>query len=129
MTLSKKDNRYGIIATKSFSGGLAFIAYNYDETDDNLDATDELVIDVKGLMKKAKLKVSESSLDRRNNNTFRAWEKAGRPAVSKNVDISSLEVAAQLKLTDKYEIRTDDKGETQLKISLQRHSMKLIQLH
>ena len=126
---SKKDNRYGIIATKSLTGNLAFIAYNYDETDDNLDDMDELEIDVKGLKKEAKMKVSETSLDRQHNNTYRAWEKAEYPKSSKGQDISDIIKAGDLSVTKGFEIKTDKDGNVKLKLSLQRHSMKLIELN
>jgi xylan 1,4-beta-xylosidase len=125
---SKKDNRYGLIATKSGRGDLSFIAYNYDETDDNLDDVDELEIDIKGLNKGANIKISETSLDRENNNTYRAWEKAGRQESSKGQNISNIRKEGDLSSTKGYEIKTNKEGNTKLKLSLQRHSMKLIEL-
>jgi xylan 1,4-beta-xylosidase len=125
---SKKDNRYGIIATKSSNGTLAFIAYNYDETDDSLDDVDELEIDLKGLESVVKMKVSEISLDRNNNNTYRAWLKSEKPESSKNQNILNIKNAGELMVTDSYEIVTDKEGNAKLKLRLQRHSMKLIEL-
>ncbi|MFY0653180.1 MAG: hypothetical protein JXQ96_14155 [Cyclobacteriaceae bacterium] len=126
---SKKDNRFGVIATKSKNGSLVFIAYNYDETDDAMDKVDELEIDLIGLTKGSDIKVSETSLDRENNNTYRAWERSGRPNSSKGQNISNIRKSGNLSATKNHDIKTDKGGNLRLKISLKRHSMKLIELN
>lgn len=126
---SRKDNRLGIIASKSPNESLAFIAYNYDETDDNLDNVDELVIDIKGLEKNAKLEVFETSLDRENNNTYRVWQNSHRPASSKGKNVAGIQEAGNLSVTKEYGIKTDKDGKVKLKLELQRHTMKLIELN
>ncbi|MEQ9288016.1 MAG: hypothetical protein RIG77_13950 [Cyclobacteriaceae bacterium] len=126
---SRKDNRFGVIASKSPNEGVAFIAYNYDETDDNLDDVDELVIDIKGLEKNIKLAVFETSLDRENNNTYRAWQDSQRPRSSKGKNVARIQEAGNLSATKDYEIKTDADGHVKLKLGLQRHSMKLIELN
>ncbi len=126
---SRKDNRFGLMATKSEDDTLTFIAYNYDETDNQLEKLDELMITVKGLKKNSKVRISEISMDRINNNTYRTWEQEGKPSSSSGVDISAIEKSGVLKSTNDYLIETNDEGSAKLKLSLIRHSMKLIELN
>jgi len=125
---SKKDNRLGILATKSRNDTIALIAYNYKEADQNLNISDNLVVNIKGLETNTKYKLVETSLDQTNNNTFATWEKMGRPATSQNIDLRPLEKAGKLKSTGQRRFRTNNQGVAQIKLKLKRHSMKLIQI-
>ena len=68
-------------------------------------------------------------MDRINNNTYRTWEQEGKPSSSSGVDISTIEKSGVLKSTNDYLIETNDEGSAKLKLSLIRHSMKLIELN
>jgi len=125
---SKKDNRLGILATKSQNYTIALIAYNYEEADQNLNISDNLVVNIKGLETNTKYKLVETSLDQTNNNTFTTWEKMGRPATSQNIDLRPLEKAGKLKSTGQRRFRTNNQGVAQIKLKLKRHSMKLMQI-
>ncbi|NQU52306.1 MAG: hypothetical protein HQ522_07175 [Bacteroidetes bacterium] len=98
---SKKDNQFGILATKSKLEEIVLIAYNYEEDEKDLDRSDDLQVELKGLKANATYNLVETSLDQTNNNTFAAWEKIGSPANSKNVDLLTLQKAAELSPTHK----------------------------
>lgn len=124
---SQKDSRFGVLATKSGKNEkVNLIAYNYNETDDDLSINDEVKIALKGLQKNQTFSVSEISMDRSNNNTYRAWEEAGKPSKSEGVDVSRIKDAGELKETSTYAFETDADGKAILIVNLQRHSMKLI---
>ena len=125
---SEKDNRLGILATRSQNDSIALIAYNYEEADQNLNASDTLVLNIKGLVANTIYKWVETSLDQANNNTFSTWDRMGRPATSRNIDLSPLEKAGKLKSTGQHSFRTDDQGVAQIIVKLKRHSMKLLQI-
>lgn len=124
---TQKDSRFGALATKSEDKEqVTFIAYNYNETDDDLSINDEVKIELKGLQKNQTFSVSEISMDRSNNNTYRAWEEAGKPSKSEGVDVSRIKDAGELKETSTYTFETDAEGRAVLRVNLQRHSMRLI---
>lgn len=125
---AKKDNRFGILATKSMDGQLACIAYNYEETDEDLEKSATLAIDFSGLEANATYEVTEISMDRTNNNTYETWKRIGRPTSAKNIDLAPLNQAATLKPTWTHKIQTNEKGSMTLKLDLENHSMKLLQL-
>ncbi len=118
--------RYGVVATKSSENEVQFIVYNYNETDDNLSISDEIEIEITGL-KTGKYKADEYSMDRENNNTYRAWQKQGMPKTSNDADLVSLNRAAELSVT-RSSTRNTDNGNLMLSLKLPRHSMKLIKI-
>ena len=123
-----KDSRFGVIATKSKDGALAFIVYNYDETDDDLLIVDEISLDLMGLNSGKTLVVTETSLDRKHNNTYREWERRGRPEKSIGNDVTAIKTSGELNSTATFNIESDKSGKGKLNLELSRHSMKLIEI-
>jgi len=124
----EKDSRFGVIATKTKDGNLAFIVYNYDETDDDLSIIDEIDIEILGLSSNMELMITETSLDREHNNSYREWERSGRPEQSRGNDVTAIKNAGELKSTATFNIKTDKSGKAKLDLELSRHSMKLIEI-
>jgi beta-xylosidase len=123
----QKDNRLGVLATKSPSGQISLIAYNYVEGETEINESDKLVLNFSGLQPNTTYQFVETSLDRTNNNTYTTWKAMGEPANSNGLDLSPLQKAGQLTSTGQGDFNTNEKGESQLKLMLQRHSMRLIQ--
>jgi xylan 1,4-beta-xylosidase len=124
----RKDNQFGILATKSNSNAITFIAYNYEEDENDLDRTDELEITLTGLKAKSSYKIVETCMDKTNNNTYAAWQKMGSPSNSKNIDLTPLKKSAEISSTAEYTFKSDEKGVAKINLSLLRHSMKLIEI-
>jgi beta-xylosidase len=122
VTGPKPGGRNGLMATKS-ENNLQLLAYNFQETDDCLENEDTFVINLKQLPEEGKLTVKEYRMDRLHNNTFRKWEKMGRPAGEENV-IQKLREEGKLKPTNTFTI-TNHRGQAVLDIRLPRHSMSL----
>jgi xylan 1,4-beta-xylosidase len=118
--------RYGVLATKSSKKEVQLIVYNYNETDDNLNISDDIAIDLSGLAK-GNYTIEEYSLDRENNNTYREWQKQGSPKTSKDADLKSLQKAADLSVTKSSKGKSTN-GDIKLEMKLPRHSMKLIKI-
>ncbi len=123
-----RNSRLGLIATKSDDRALALLAYNYEETDDRLDHVDEVAVTVHGLEPGGAYAVAVTALDRRHNNTYRAWQAAGQPASAAGTDIAAIRDAARLETTATYEATADDRGVATLHLQLERHSMQLVEL-
>ena len=125
---NEKDSRFGVLATKSDSGNLSLIIYNYNETDDNLAVADDIILNFSGLYEGKTFSVTEINLDREHNNTYREWERSGRPNRSRANDISSIRNAGELTATGSFSIESNEKGNAQIALKLSRHSMKLIEI-
>jgi xylan 1,4-beta-xylosidase len=123
-----KDSRFGLLATASNDKDLAFITYNYDETDDDIEKADGVSVKITGLVKGQKYLVKITKLDRRHNNTYRAWQRLGQPESSAGTDITMIRRAGELQPSDEFEVMVDENGELKLDLQLHRHSMQLIEL-
>lgn len=119
--------RIGILATRSSQKEIELIVYNYNETDDDLTISDEINVQMSGLAK-GSYTIEEYSLDRNNNNTYRAWQKQGSPKTSKDADLKKLKAAADLAITNSS-TKNNSNGKMDLNLSLPRHSMKLIKVY
>jgi xylan 1,4-beta-xylosidase len=93
-----KGGRLGVIATKSLNNEIEMIAYNYNETDEDTNISDTLEINISGLTNRS-YSVEEYSMDRENNNTYRAWVKQGSPNTLGDADLKALQTASELKAT------------------------------
>ena len=118
--------RHGVLATKSSDKEIQMIVYNYNETDDDLAVSDKVDIKLSGLMD-GTYSVEEYCMDRKNNNTYRTWEKQGSPITSGEADMTSLQKAAELSVTNTTQKQTNN-GRMELELSLPRHSMILIKV-
>lgn len=118
--------RIGVLATRSSDKEIQMIIYNYNETDDELTILDNIDIQISGLVI-GDYTIEEFSLDRKNNNTYRTWEKQGSPKTSKDADLESLRKAADLSLTNSFRLK-NTANDLELKLKLPRHSMKLIKI-
>jgi|GEM_PF-322918 len=125
---SAKDNRLGILATRSEGDSIALLAYNYDEYDQHKDKCERLVVDIIGLEANTGYDLTETSLDKTNNNTYTTWEKMGRPPASRKMDLRLMEQAGNLRPTGQHAFLTDSQGAAQIELTLEPHSMKLIQI-
>lgn len=119
-------SRIGVLATRSSDKEIQMIIYNYNETDDELTILDNIDIQISGLVI-GDYTIEEFSLDRKNNNTYRTWEKQGSPKTSKDADLESLRKAADLSVTNSFRLKNTD-NDLELKLKLPRHSMKLIKI-
>ncbi len=118
--------RLGVVATKSSDKEIQMIVYNYNETDDNFAVSDQVIINISGITDGI-YSIEGYSLDRENNNTYRAWEKQGSPKKSGEADMTNLKKSAELSVTTTTQKQTDN-GRMELELSLPRHSMVLIKL-
>lgn len=128
VTRRKKDNRLGVLATKSRNGQIALIAYNYEETSKKCGKVEKIVMDIRGLKPNTSYTIIETILDKGNNNTYSAWEKMGSPATSKNIDLTTLQKAGKLTPTKQGDLLSNEEGIAQLELKLEGHSMNLIQI-
>jgi xylan 1,4-beta-xylosidase len=122
------EHQMGILASRSDGDTLAMIVYNYLESDPLKGETQTLQIEFSGLRRNGEYLFSEIPLDRTNNNTYFAWKAIGKPASSRGIDLSTLNEAANLTVTDSYVIQANRKGNARLKLDLERHSMKLLKI-
>jgi len=125
---SAKDNRLGMLATRSEGDSIALIAYNYEEDDQHKDKGERLVVDIMGLEANTGYDLTKTSLDQTNNNTYTTWEKMGRPPASRKIDLGPMEQAGKLRPTGQQAFRTNSKGAAQIELTLEPLSMKLIQI-
>jgi hypothetical protein len=124
----KKDNQFGILATRAKSNDITLIAYNYEEDEVDLNLEDELFITINRLQPNTTYKIAETLMDNKNNNTYAVWKNEGSPATPSNVNESLIKNAGELEQTSQSRIETNAEGVTQLKLTLKRHSMKLIEI-
>ncbi len=125
---ANKDNQFGILATCEKNSDISFIAYNYEEGSYGSGFDDELDITLNGLQPNATYKISESSMDGINNNTYSAWKNAGSPGKAAGNKLSSLRNAAAVKETGENRFKTNRDGVVQLKLPLKGCSMKLVEI-
>ncbi len=118
----KPGGRYGLLATRS-EKALQILAYNFQETDDHLNLDDNFVINMEQLPGEGELIVKEYRMDRMHNNTYRKWERMGKPEADEEV-IRQLREEGELNVTNTFTIRYRD-GQALLENRLPRHSMCL----
>ncbi len=123
---SRTGRRVGTMATKSSEREIELLVYNYNETDDDFAISDQVNVQVLGLPD-GEYSVEKYRLDRENNNTYRAWQKQGSPKTSKDADMESLKIAAELTITNSAKKQSVD-GELLLNFALPRHSMMLLKI-
>lgn len=115
--------RLGIIPTIG-SKIMAFIVYNFNETDDDLSKTDQLRIDVKSLIPDTRYKYKIYRLNREYNNSYSEWLKIGAPSVPGKLPADWPEKVNNLEFENKI-ISSDLSGTLSFNIILPRHSLKL----
>lgn len=118
----KPGGRFGLLATRS-KKDLQILAYNFQETDDNFNQEDNFVINLEHLSGEGELTVKEYRMDRLHNNTYRKWERMGKPEADKEI-IRQLREEGALKVTNTFTIRNRG-GKALWKDRLARHSMCL----
>lgn len=116
-------DRLGILPTVG-ENKLAFIIYNFNETDDDLSIRDEITVNIGELPSAGRFHCRIYTLDREHNNTYEQWKKAGSPPSPDQLSSAWFEKANNLEFTDKT-VETDRLGNLSLKIGLPRHSMQL----
>jgi xylan 1,4-beta-xylosidase len=125
VTGPKPGGRFGLIASRS-DRTIQLLAYNFQETDDRLDQEDHFVINLDQLPGEGKLTVKEYRMDQSHNNTYRKWERMGKPAANDDV-IRQLREEGELKVTCKFKV-TKHNGNVFFKTKLPRHSMSLYEV-
>jgi len=88
-----------------------------------------LMVSITGLKPNTSYKIIETSVDEENNNTYSAWEKMGRPSSSINLDLGPFKNVGILSPTNAGRLSTNNKGILNLKLFLENHSMKLVQIN
>jgi beta-xylosidase len=122
----RTGGRLGLLATKSSEKEIQMIAYNYNESDNEFDIADEVKLQITGLPD-GLYDVEVYSLDRENGNTYREWVRQGSPKTSADADMGVLENTAAMTSGKIFKL-SSDQGELNIKLSLPRHSMKLLKL-
>jgi xylan 1,4-beta-xylosidase len=122
VTGPKPGGRSGLLATRS-DDELQLLAYNFQETDDSFEQEDRFVINLKQLPGKGKYAVKEYRLDRFHHNTFREWERMGRPEANEEV-IRQLRQVGELRETHSFSV-VNKGGDTFFTVHLPRHAMSL----
>ncbi|MEM8895886.1 MAG: hypothetical protein AAGC88_14990, partial [Bacteroidota bacterium] len=125
---SKKDGHMGLLATSSESQDISFIVYNYEEDERDLEMTDKISIQLKGLSPNSSYRLVVTKLDREANNTYAAWEQLGRPNTSQEADLTTLMKASELSDFSESSVSTNEEGLLILPVELMRHSMGLFEL-
>jgi len=128
VTSKQKDSRFGVLATKSKNGELALLVYNYDETDDDTNGKDEVFIELAGLQPNSGFSIVQTDLNRASNNTYRTWEKHGKPTTSKGEETLKIQAAGNLSPDKNFAAKTEDDGKMEIRLSLYRHSMSLLEI-
>ena len=124
-----KENRFGVLATKSESEEIAFIAYNFEEADgEKMNGFDLIDITLKGLMPNANYHVEVIKMDKSNNNTYQSWKSIGSPANSKNINLEKLKKASELKVSEQFNLKSDPNGDLILNLKIDRNSMRFYKL-
>ena len=124
-----KENRFGVLATKSESEEIAFIAYNFEEADgEKMNGFDLIDITLKGLMPNANYHVEVIKMDKSNNNTYQSWKSIGSPANSKNINLEKLKKASELKVSEQFNLKSDPNGDLILNLKTDRNSMRFYKL-
>ena len=123
-----KNNRTGILATRSEGDSISVIAYNYDEYGQHKDKCEPMLVDIVGLEANTGYGLTETSLDKTNNNTYTTWEKMGKPPASRDIDLGPMEQAGSLRPTGQQTFRTDSQGRAQIRLTMEPQSMKLLQI-
>jgi xylan 1,4-beta-xylosidase len=119
-------NRTGVLATRDGGNRFPIIAYNYNETDDDLTISDQIDLTLTNLSGQ-QLTVAFYLLDRKHHNTYRAWERMGSPAeVTPNI-AEQLIAEAELQPTEQRTMEIQN-GTTKLTVKLPRHSMMLLEI-
>ena len=124
----KKDSRFGVLATKSGNGEIALIAYNYNETDRGVENKEKVTLQITGLEPNSTYRVEQTKLDKNNNNTYSAWEKAGSPGFLSKAEIAKLKGVASLDSVRKEDFVTDNKGNAKVEIDMATHTMQLLDI-
>ncbi|PRD47746.1 GH39 family glycosyl hydrolase [Sphingobacterium haloxyli] len=115
--------RLGILATKG-EKSLAFIVYNFNETDDDLSLTDSVLVNLEKLQPNRKYNTKVYHLDREHNNTFTQWKQAGSPLNPNQLATEWFDHARSLSFTG-HLLGADKEGNMTVGIELPRHSMQL----
>lgn len=125
VTGPKPGGRFGLLASRS-DRAIQLLAYNFQETDDRLDQEDHVVVNLEHLPGEGKLTVKEYRMDQIHNNTYRKWERMGKPEANEEV-IRKLRKEAELKVTGTFTI-TIHNGHAVFENNLPRHSMSLFMI-
>jgi xylan 1,4-beta-xylosidase len=117
----RPGGRHGLLATKS-NDAIQLVAYNFQETDD-ISQKDRVIICLENLPSGRVVRVEKYPMDSQHNNTYRQWERMGRPPAGDEV-ISELRTSGELNTTDTFEVKVRN-NRAVLKDTLPRHSMCL----
>jgi xylan 1,4-beta-xylosidase len=123
VTGPQPGSRHSVLATRS-ENQIQLLVYNFMESDDELEKTDTITMEVTNLDCKSNAAVTEYRLDRNNHNTYRTWQALGAPDEPDEETIAALHEVAAITPTDKYSLEVGP--DLELKVELQRHSMMLV---
>lgn len=118
--------RLGIIPT-SDNEKTAILLYNFNETDDDLDRSDKILLTVEGLKANQAYQIEEFLMDRKENNSYSKWKAIGSPAKPAELPVDWKSQLSKLESSVRSS-KTSANGVLSLDNSLQRHSMKLIMI-
>ncbi len=122
----RPGGRYGVLATRSRTGRLQLLVYNYAESDDDLARTDLVTVTLRHLRSTPRVSFNVYVLDRKHLNTYRAWQAQGEPKTVGEADVNALLRATQLRPGYRISAPIRD-GEATLELFLPRHSLVLLE--
>ena len=119
--------RHGLLAAKNDDNNIQLLAYNFNETDDELDRDDTFNIQLQQLTDGITYRIDEIRLDQKHHNTYREWQRvSGEPDPGKEV-VDKLMDTAEL-TTDATTEVTVVNGQLNLTMPIPRHGMLLLEL-
>lgn len=119
--------RYGLIPAKASDGTIQCLAYNFNESDDELDRADGMEIKLTGLDDQRTYQVTEVRLDQNHHNTYRRWlEISGEDDPAQDV-IDELMKTAEAAPEQMPPLTSKD-GLAMLNLEIPRHGMVLVEL-
>ncbi|RAI87914.1 GH39 family glycosyl hydrolase [Algoriphagus yeomjeoni] len=112
------------LATKS-ENSASIMLWNYHDDNTKIGDTTSVEMRLKGLVK-GKMLLEHFIIDQKNSNSYALWLKMGSPQNPTADQIAQLEEAGQLKLAASPKWITTEKGETILKLDIERQGVSLL---
>jgi len=123
---SRYGESLGLMATRHDDGRLTMLGYNYNEFDEREQAVQAMDVELTGLVGKA-IKVEAYVLDASHHNTYRAWERQGRPRTPAQADMEALRKEAKLTVTRCWDVPVVG-DQARLHVKLPFRSMVLLEV-
>lgn len=124
----KPGGSIGLMATGTGENEIQFIAYNFNELDENSEGFESFEVRLDGLRESGLLDIKGYFLDREYHNTYRTWQKQGSPSKACEADLDSLFEISKLKPDFDGNIKIEA-GTAYVRFEIPKCGMKLFSLH